>query len=210
VTALELVYNKPLDPVGYYTKPCDESQLSDNPTDLMDPNSFDLVELEIALVKANTGDIYSERYPSEKADWFRQDETRFGVVLNHSNVLYRRAYDDEAREQLLRLAVLDGRIHRVLQQRPRWGLDISLEYISHQGDMFEILHWEYDSDNYNEIEELRQRYEPVILNTDWEDGARHLLKRKTEWHHLHMKEQNKYKTDYFGFVEENYGRFLWT
>ena len=210
MTALELVHNKPLDPVGYYSKPCNESQLSDNPTDLMDPNSFDLVELEIELVKANTGDIYSERYPSEKADWFRQEETRFGVVLNHSNVLYRRAYDGEAREQLLRLAVLDGRIHRVLQQRPRWGLDISLEYISHQGDMFEILHWEYDSDNYNEIEELRQRYEPVILNTDWEDGARHLLKRKTEWHHLHMKEQNKYKTDYFGFVEENYGRFLWT
>ena len=207
MTELELVYNKPLDPVGYYTKPCDESVLSDNPTDLMDPNSFDLVELEIALVKANTG----ERGKAVKAgaDWFRQEETRFGVVLNHGNVLYRRGYRGEAAKQLWRLAEQDGRIHRVLQQRPRWGLDISLEYISRQGDMFEILHWEYDSDNYDEIEELRQRYEPVILSTDWEEGARQLLKRKADWHHLHMKEQNKYKTDYFGFVEENYGRFLW-
>jgi hypothetical protein len=75
--------------------------------------------------------------------------------------------------------------------------------------MFEILHWEYDSDQWEPIEELRQLYEPKILSIDWEDGARQMLKRKAEWHHLSWFPQSKYKCDYFGFVPENFGQVLW-
>lgn len=204
------VENSLLEPLGYYDQPCDESKLSDDPTYLMAPNGFSLTELEVELVRANKGSFYSDDDLAQKSNWFVQAPmAKQGIVMNHSFMLYRRAYNGQAAEQLWNMAQTDPRIHRVLQQRPRWGLDISLEYILPDGTMFEILHWEYDSDQWEPIEELRQRYEPKILAIDWEDGAQQILKRKAEWHHLSWFPQSKYKCDYFGFVPENFGQVLW-
>lgn len=204
------IQNSILEQLGYYDKPCDESKLSDNPTYLMAPNGFSLTELEVELVRAAGGSFYSETDIAQKTDWFAQTpNAKEGVVMNHSFMLYRRGYEGEASEQLWRMSAADPRIHRVLQQRPRWGLDISLEYILPDGTMFEILHWEYDSDQWAPIEELRQLYEPKILAIDWEDGAQQMLKRKDEWHHLGWFRQSKYKCDYFGFIPENFGQVLW-
>ena len=205
-----IIQNSNLEQLGYYNKPCDESKLSDNPTYLMDPNGFSLTELEIELIRSAGGSFYSESDIAQKIDWFAQTpDAKEGVVMNHSFMLYRRGYEGEASEQLWRMSATDPRIHRVLQQRPRWGLDISLEYILPDGTMFEILHWEYDADQWEPIEELRQLYEPKILSIDWEDGAQQMLKRKDEWHHLGWFPQSKYKCDYFGFVPENFGQVLW-
>jgi hypothetical protein len=204
------IKNDTLESLGYYTNPCNEFNLSKDPTYLMAPNGFSLTELEIELVRANNGKFYSETDLAQKTDWFIQiPNEKEGVVMNHSFMLYRRAYKDAASEQLWRLAKENPRIHRVLQQRPRWGLDISMEYILADGTMFEILHWEYDSDQWEPIEDLRQQYEPKILSIDWEDGAKQMLKRKDEWHHLSWFPQSKYKCEYFGFVPENFGQVLW-
>ena len=204
------IQNSILEQLGYYDKPCDESKLSDNPAYLMAPNGFSLTELEIELIRAAGGSFYSETDIAQKTDWFAQaPDVKQGVVMNHSFMLYRRGYEGEASEQLWRMSATNPRIHRVLQQRPRWGLDISLEYILPDGTMFEILHWEYDSDQWEPIEELRQLYEPKILAIDWEDGAQQMLKRKDEWHQLGWFPQSKYKCDYFGFIPENFGQVLW-
>lgn len=204
------VKNNIIDPVGYYSKPCNEEVLSQDPTYLMAPNGFSLTELEIALVKANGGKFYSSSDLAQKQDWLALiDPAIEGVVLNHSMLLYRRAYNGDAALQLWNLAKKDPRIHRVLQQRPRWGLDISLEYILSDGTIFEIIHWEFDTDNWEQIESLRVKYEPLLLSIDWEYGAKELLKRKSEWHHLGWFPQSKYKCDFFGLVPENFGQVLW-
>jgi hypothetical protein len=202
--------NSYLEPLGYYSKPCDTTGLSADPTYLMGPNGFDLTELEVALVLANGGRLYRNTVPAQKDEWIVQDsDTRSGVVLNHSYLLYRRAYDGEAGDQLWRMAQHDPRIHRVAQQRPRWGVDISLEYIQADGTVFEIIHWEYDTDSWHDVEEKRQRYQDIFLSTDWEDGAKKLLAKKSEWHHLGWFPQSKYKCDYFGLIPENFGAVLW-
>jgi hypothetical protein len=199
-----------LEPLGYYSCPCDATTLSNDPTYLMGPNGFDLTELELALVKANNGRLYRNTVPAQKDDWIGQDpNTRSGVVLNHSFLLYRRGYDGDAGRQLWDLAQDDPRIHRIAQQRPRWGLDISLEYIQADGTVFEIIHWEYDTDSWSDVEEKRQRYQDKFLLIDWEHGAQQLLKRKSEWHHLGWFPQSKYKCDYFGLIPENFGAILW-
>lgn len=202
--------NDCLETQGYYSEPCDTTRLSDDPTCLMGPNGFDLTELEVALVRANRGRLYKDCIPAQKDLWIAQDpDVRQGVVLNHSFLLYRRAYDGNAGQQLWNMAQQDPRIHRVAQQRPRWGLDISLEYILADGTVFEIIHWEYDTDIWEDVEEKRQRYQNLFLTTDWEDGAKRLLARKSEWHHLGWFPQSKYKCDYFGLIPENFGAVLW-
>jgi hypothetical protein len=35
--------------------------------------------------------------------------------------------------------------------RPKWGMDISVDYADDQGNVFELLHWEYDGFNVDEI-----------------------------------------------------------
>ena len=199
-----------LESQGYYSQPCDAESLSDDPTYLMGPNGFDLTELEVSLVRANHGRLYRDTVNAQKDEWIAQDPAVCsGVVLNHSYLLYRRAYVGDAESQLWNLAQTDPRIHRVLQQRPRWGLDISLEYIQADGTMFEILHWEYDTDSWADVEEKRQQYQHQFLNTDWEYGAQQLLARKSEWHHLGWFPQSQYKCEYFGVIPEYFGAILW-
>jgi hypothetical protein len=198
-----------IDPTGYYDAPFTDN-ISNDPVALYAPNGFTLTELEIALVKANRGEFYQPDDFSQRKDWIGQTDTpREGVVMNHSHILYRRAYSGEALQQLLKLADDNPTIHRVIQQRPRWGLDFCVEWIDRSGNVFEILHWEYDTFNYEEIEELRQRYEEKFMTTDWEAGARYLLAKKSEWHGLGWIPQSTYKCNYFGVIPENFGQVPW-
>jgi len=204
---LYLTQNK-IESVGYYNKPCDLNILSDNPTYLMGPNGFELTELEIEFIKANNGKFYSNNVRVQKNDWINQLDTKEGVILNHSFMLYRRSYNGEAGYQMQKMVLRDPRINRILKQTPRWGLDVSLEYIDND-TVFEIIHWEYDTGSYEEIEELRQKYEPLFLNTDWQDGAKEIFKRKDKWINLGFFSQSKYKCKYFGLIPESFGQVRW-
>jgi hypothetical protein len=194
---------------AYYGRPCDPSVLSGDPTQDFDPNGFGLTELEIELIRANGGQFYREDYLTQKTDWLAQPESRSGIVLNHSFILYRRAYDGEAADFLWQLSKKDPRVHRVLQQRPRFGLDLCIEYIQPDGTIFEVLHWEYDNVDPDHIEHYRVLYQDKFLNTDWEFAAQQLLAKKSEWHDLAWFPQSKYKCDYFGIIPENFGMVLW-
>jgi hypothetical protein len=194
---------------AYYDRPCTEEELGDDPTQDFDPNGFGLTDLEIALVRANSGRFYREDYLTQKTDWIAQPTTLSGIVLNHSFILYRRAYCGEAEQFLWKLAKKDPRVHRVLQQRPRFGLDLCVEYINPDGTIFEVLHWEYDNVDPIHIEYYRDQYQDKFLNMDWEFAAKQLLSKKAEWHDLAWFPQSKYKCDYFGIIPENFGMVLW-
>jgi hypothetical protein len=60
-----------------------------------------------------------------------------------------------------------------------------------------------------ELEEIRERYEPLFLNTDWQDGAKEIFKRKDDWINLGFFPQSKYKCEYFGLIPENFGEVRW-
>lgn len=194
---------------AYYSNPCSPDVLSDDPTLDFDPNGFGLTELEIELIRANGGSFYRPDYLTQKTDWLAQPLTKSGIVLNHSFILYRRAYDGQAADFLWSLAQKDPRIHRVLQQQPRFGLDLCIEYIQPDGTIFEVLHWEYDNVDPEHIEYYRQLYQDKFLNTDWEFAAKQMLQKKHEWHHLAWFPQSKYKCDYFDIIPENFGQVLW-
>ena len=207
MNGLFLTQNK-IESTGWYGNPCDESKLSSNPTYLMGPNGFELTELELELVRANDGKFYSDTDKVQKSNWLGQVDTIEGVILNHSFFLYRRSYNGEAGRQLEKMALKDPRVNRIAKQMPRWGIDMSLEYIDHD-NVFEIVHWEYDTGTYEELEELRERVEPLFLNTDWQDGAMKIFKRKDEWINLGFFPQSKYKCEFFGLIPENFGQVRW-
>jgi hypothetical protein len=84
-----------------------------------------------------------------------------------------------------------------------------MDYVDHEGNSFEVLHWEWDSFIYDEVAEIKQRLEPILLAIDWADAAQQLLKQKEQWHSLDFFAQSDYKCNYFGIPKEQFKMVLW-
>lgn len=132
-----------------------------------------------------------------------------GAVLNHCYLLERKGYEGKALEQLKQWANVEPLIHKVINIRPKWGLDVSIDYIDYKGETFEIFHYEWDTFDYMEAVEMRYRVESVIETTNWDLAGLDLLKRKSEWHSLSFFEQSDWKCNYFGLPKEQFKMVTW-
>lgn len=132
-------------------------------------------------------------------EWYRDTtHSESGLVLDHCMLLTRYAFAGAARHQL-ELAVHDRPILRkLLNIKPKWGIDFSLDYVSHDIVM-EVIHIEQDFDNLDDANEAKERLEHIIENTDWLQGAHDLIKCKHEWENLSSDDHSDYKAQYFGW-----------
>ena len=200
------------DPEGYWSKPIKENfcpriyHLA-----LFDQNGYDLTPLEQMYAEANLArtDQHRSHRVALKQTWFDQVDKLEGNILNHSLLFERKGYKDEAYDQLKWWSKVFPRVYQLLSLRPKWGLDFSMDYADAYGNCFEILHWEYDGFNYDELLEVKLAVEPILKNVDWDDAAQQLLKRKDEWHHLDFFAQSDYKCKYFGIVRERFKMVAW-
>ena len=121
----------------------------------------------------------------------------------------RKGYSGEALQQLTTWAGYRPQFHKLIAMRPKWGLDFSIDYCDKEGNVFELLHWEYDGFEYNEIADKKANMEEFLLNQDWDERAAEMLKRKDEWHSLGFFEQSEWKTRFFGIDKERFKMVLW-
>ena len=57
-----------------------------------------------------------------------------------------------------------------------------MDYVNQDGVAMEILHYEYDSHNLEEIYTIKEKAENILEGIDWEDAGKKLLeKRDKEW-----------------------------
>lgn len=201
-----------LDPTPYWSEPI---IFSSGPepymVELFDANGYDFTELEKLYADANQKQTQNHRphRHTYKQPWFEQTIKYEGAVLNHSLLFERKGYCGDALSQLLEWSKFNPLIQKVAQIRPKWGLDFSIDYADRHGNVFEILHWEYDGFDYDEIESQRIKHEPIFLNTDWDHAAQQLLKRRDEWYHLDFFAQSNWKCDYFGVDRERFKMVIW-
>jgi hypothetical protein len=197
-------------PEGYWTEPV--GKLIFIPTyedvDLFDQNGYDLTILEQHFMSTNALEHRSHRH-AVKQDWFQQKLKLEGAVLNHSLLFERKAYAGAAREQLVRWSRDLPLVNKIVSIRPKWGLDFSMDYVDRSGNAFEILHWEYDGFDYNEIQSVKEYIEPVLLNIDWDDAGKEILNHKDQWHHLDFFAQSDWKCQYFGIPRERFKMVIW-
>jgi hypothetical protein len=73
----------------------------------------------------------------------------------------------------------------------------------------ELLHFEYDSYSFSEIQDVKGIVEETLARTDWDLVAQILLEKKHEWIDLEFFEQSKYKTDFFGLPAERFKQNAW-
>ena len=121
----------------------------------------------------------------------------------------RKGYSGDALKQLQSWAEYRPQFHKLIAMRPKWGLDFSIDYCDTDGNVFELLHWEFDGFEYNEINDKKTVMEEFLLNQDWDEKAEAMLKRKDEWHNLGFFEQSDWKTNFFGIDKERFKMVLW-
>lgn len=197
---------------GYWQNPILNPNIPLHDTlSLFDQNGYDLTELERIFAQSNFASTKSHRShrTAIKHTWFGQYPKNEGAILNHSLLFERKAYSGSALAQLKSWAEINPRVNQLIALQPKWGLDFSMDYVDRQGNAFEVLHWEYDSFDYNEIQEVKQQAEQILDKIDWNYSAKQILQRKDEWHHLDFFQQSNWKCNYFGIRPERFKMVAW-
>lgn len=205
--------NNHFDPNGYWSNPVEKIVFIPTAEDLalFDQNGYDLTDLEKHYAYSNWSKPkkHREHRVALKQPWFEQTSTIEGAVLNHSYLFERKGYTGAALEELTHWARTLPLINKIIALRPKWGLDFSMDYVDRAGNAFEVLHWEWDSFNYDEVEAVRKEIEPVLLSIDWQQAAADLLKYKSQWHHLDFFAQSDWKCNFFGVPKERFKMVIW-
>lgn len=208
---LDLTHHQ-FNPGGYWDRPLKSvNPPAAHDLALFDQNGYDLTDLEqrYAEINLTPAKAHREHRRALKAPWFMQPERVEGAVLNHSLLFERKGYTGEALEQLESWAQINPLVYKIIRMRPKWGLDFSMDYADRAGNVFEVLHWEYDGFDFAEVAERKQQLEVKFAATDWDDAATRILKLKDQWHHLDFFAQSDWKCNYFGIVKERFKMVIW-
>lgn len=200
-------------PDPYFRSPIDQESIpSTEQTELFDQNGYDLTPLERLYAEANgqAGRWHRPNHYALKYDWFTDEENSVtGAHINHALLFERKGYAGAALAQLEGWAQHNNLIYKIVKMRPKWGMDISVDYVDTAGNVFELLHWEYDGFDYQEITDKKTEIEKFLLGVDWNDRAKEMIQRKLEWHHLGFFAQSAWKTEFFGIEKERFKMVLW-
>ena len=187
----------------YLTKPIQRSLVETLPFKDFDKDGYEVpTPLEHLHYEANGIELNREiqYHIAPVQEWYTDTEkSEHGLVLDHCMLLTRYAFADQAREQLEEVCVNRPILQKLLNIKPKWGIDFSLDYVT-RDIVMEVIHIEQDFDNLEEAQEAKERLESIIDNTDWYDGAMQLYKRKDEWINLSSDDHSDYKAQFFGWA----------
>jgi len=228
-----------LDPTAHWTKPLSHfveiptaggQILYPGPEflELFEQNGYEMTEVEQMYAKEAKIPL-QKHYSSQtclKKIWMTQDVKELyrgstrpgygddtgayqGPHLNHCLLFERRGFSGAALEQLKTFATKNTLMYKLIKMKPKWGFDFSMDYTDTDGNVLELLHYEYDGFEYDEIFEKQKKHERIFLSIDWDNAAKALIKHKDEWHNLDFFGQSAWKCRFFGLDNERWKMVVW-
>lgn len=166
-----------------------------------DKDGYELNDTEQLYYQAHGVNIHEQHlnHVSNQVTWFADtDNSQLGATLDHSMLVQRWAYTDQAREQIRHLAEEMPLLNKLLSIKPKWGFDVSMDLV-YPGGATELFHVEFDSFEYDHACEQRDLLAELVSTTDWEWGGRQVLAHRDQWEHLSSDDQSDWKVQYFGW-----------
>lgn len=208
-----ILHNTFFDSNMYWSSPIeDENNLLDvNGVDLFDQNGYHLTKIEQLYAEVNGYPLKERRHETVlRQDWMEMKNATNHSHFNHCDLFERKGYSGEALEQLKRVAPQNPILWKLIKMKPKYGIDVSIDYVDTQGNVFEVFHYEWDSFSYDAVVEKKKQIEDFVIFKDWDNVATELLERKNEWYDLEFFEQSKWRTDYFGLSPEKFKQVIWS
>lgn len=189
-------------PDPYLRKPIARHQVETLPFKDFDKDGYEVpTPLEWLHYEANNVELNREiqYHIAPVQEWYTDTESsEHGLVLDHCMLLTRYAFSGEAKEQLIEVSKHRPILQKLLNIKPKWGIDFSLDYVTHDVVM-EVIHIEQDFNNVEEAKDAKSKLEYIINNTDWYDGAMRLWQKRDEWLSLSSDDHSDYKAQFFGW-----------
>ena len=186
----------------YLRKPIARHQVENLPFKDFDKDGYEVpTPLEWLHYEANNIELNREIqfHIAPVQEWYRDiEQSEHGLVLDHCMLLTRYAFAGEAREQIKEVCVNRPILQKLLNIKPKWGIDFSLDFVTHDIVM-EVIHIEQDFDSIEDAQDAKERLESIINNTDWYDGAMRLYQCRDEWENLSSDDHSDYKAQFFGW-----------
>lgn len=137
--------------------------------------------------------------------WFELEKEMSNLILDHSMFLCRCNYERDAAEQLEEIKSNFPLADYLLRTKRKWGFDFALDAVAENGTAFEVLHVEYDHNDYDHFKNRMIGFEYTVRHTDWQDAARRVWEQRDSWQHLKGFDQNHWKAEYLlGWTKAEY------
>lgn len=174
------------------------------PVDSIDKSDFNYFDKDgFELNKAEQEFYRAMKFPIDhgilnhccwQEPWFELEKNTDGLLLDHCMFLCRSNYSADAEEQLKQLRDQIPQADMLLRTKQKWGFDFALDAVADDCTVFEVLHIEYDSYNYDNFKNRMLILEWTIRHTDWRDAAKRIWAARSEWENLQGFEQNHWKS----------------
>ena len=183
---------------------------SEQCVNLFDQNGYHLTPIEQQYADVNGYPMVVRRHETViRQPWLTLDNIFTGAHINHSDLFERKAYSGLALEQLKSYATTNNLLWKIIKMKPKWGIDISIDYTDEYGNVFEVFHYEWDSFEYEPIAEKKIEIENFVLSQDWDSNAKEVLRRRDEWFDLDFFGQSKWRTDFYDISPEKFKHIIW-
>jgi len=195
---------------GHFINPIEDTEILWNPycVDLFDQNGYHLTQVEQEYLYVNGfQDVKRRNEDVLRRSWFTSPNRR-GVHINHSDLFERKGFDGLALEQLTEHARFNPILYKVIKMKPKWGIDISLDYADSER-VFEVFHYEWDTFDYHEAVSKKTEIEQFVINQDWDTVANQIWELREEWIHLDFFGQSEWRTNFFNISPEQFKQIVW-
>lgn len=160
-----------------------------------DKDGFELNKAEQKFYHASGFELFNcLNHICHQQNWFELEHD--SLILDHSLILTRASYGEQALSQLNQIKNNIPQASSLISTKQKWGFDFALDALDNNGNIFEVLHVEYDNRNYHEFLDQLASFSYKVYNTDWVDAARRVELKKDDWNRLKGFDQNNWKASY--------------